>query len=378
MSKKKKILSSIFLIGVTLVFSFVGGYFAAKQGFSVKTELSKEEVILRGAVFYLGMFAIFYFHIIVHEGGHLLFGLLTGYKFGFFRVGSLLFMKQDGRWKRKKLSVSGTGGQCLMIPPVMKEEKLPYRLYYYGGVIMNLLFSLLFLGLSFLNHHFLIKPLLVEGYVIGFLLAIFNGLPIGGGYIENDAISAGNLRNNKLAMKCFYGLLKINEGIMKGVRIKEVSEEYFISPAPEEVENGMIANMATLSIARLMDERRFDEAEERIDTYLSGEKIKMSFLRSAMIIERVYLHLIKGEKEEAEKLISPEVKKFLKRMKNHVSILRVEYSIALLKDGDRAKATSIEKRFEKIAKGHPFLGEIKLERELMELVRERAKEGVAS
>ena len=45
------------------------------------------------------------FHIIIHEGGHLIFGLLSGYSFVSFRVGSLTLIREDGKFKLKRFVI---------------------------------------------------------------------------------------------------------------------------------------------------------------------------------------------------------------------------------------------------------------------------------
>ncbi len=80
----------------------------------------------------LGMAAIMYLaiflQIILHEAGHLLFGLLTGYRFSSFRIGSFMWILQDGKIRFKRFSLAGTGGQCLLLPPPMVDGKMPYVL----------------------------------------------------------------------------------------------------------------------------------------------------------------------------------------------------------------------------------------------------------
>ena len=47
---------------------------------------------------FIGFLVWMYLHIIFHEGGHLLCGLMTGYTFVSFRVGSFMWEKQkDGK-----------------------------------------------------------------------------------------------------------------------------------------------------------------------------------------------------------------------------------------------------------------------------------------
>lgn len=63
----------------------------------------------------------FQMQVIVHEGGHLLFGLLCGYRFLSFRIGSLMLIKTGEGFRIRRFTLKGTGGQCLMIPPERKR-----------------------------------------------------------------------------------------------------------------------------------------------------------------------------------------------------------------------------------------------------------------
>ena len=62
---------------------------------------------------------------------------MSGYRFCSFRIGSVMLTRENGRYKIKKYSIAGTGGQCLMEPPGSVDGRLPYRLYNMGGAIMN-------------------------------------------------------------------------------------------------------------------------------------------------------------------------------------------------------------------------------------------------
>lgn len=88
--------------------------------------------------------------IIVHEAGHLVFGLISGYKFSSFRIFSFMWVKEDGKMRLKRLSIAGTGGQCLMSPPDMVDGRIPVVLYNLGGSLMNVIVSLVFFMLYFL------------------------------------------------------------------------------------------------------------------------------------------------------------------------------------------------------------------------------------
>ncbi|MCM1504914.1 MAG: hypothetical protein NC127_06940, partial [Muribaculum sp.] len=89
----------------------------------------------------------------VHEAGHLVCGLLSGYKFVSFRIFNLTFIKVNGKTKVKKFSVAGTGGQCLLTPPDLPLEQIPTIWYNAGGVLANISVLILVLPLFLLNLH---------------------------------------------------------------------------------------------------------------------------------------------------------------------------------------------------------------------------------
>ena len=52
-----------------------------------------------------------FINTIIHESGHLVAGLISGYKFSSFRILSTCFVKDGDKVKIKKLSIPGTAGQ---------------------------------------------------------------------------------------------------------------------------------------------------------------------------------------------------------------------------------------------------------------------------
>ena len=81
--------------------------------------------IISLALMLIGTYAAMLIQLIIHEAGHLIFGLMTGYRFSSFRIANLMWVKLDGRIQCRKLHIAGTCGQCLMIPPDLKDGKMP-------------------------------------------------------------------------------------------------------------------------------------------------------------------------------------------------------------------------------------------------------------
>ena len=138
--KKKSGRAAKFLV-MFLVFagSAAMGLFIAKFIIdSMGEDFGLGEYYLRLALYLFVIYAAYFLQIIIHEGGHLVFGLLTGYRFSSFRIGSVILTKDGGKFRIGSFSMAGTGGQCLLYPPEEKDGKTPYVLYNLGGVIMNL------------------------------------------------------------------------------------------------------------------------------------------------------------------------------------------------------------------------------------------------
>ena len=86
------------------------------------------------AIILVALFIAAYLQIILHEAGHLVCGLLSGYNFVSFCIGSFTIIKQDGKIRIKRFKLAGTGGQCHMSQPRdVALDEVPTMLYNAGG-----------------------------------------------------------------------------------------------------------------------------------------------------------------------------------------------------------------------------------------------------
>ena len=81
--------------------------------------------------------------IFIHEVGHLVFGLMTGYKFISFTILNIRVYKRDKKICVGKTRVAGAGGQCAMTPAFEENDNIPYFWYNAGGIIFNLITSII-------------------------------------------------------------------------------------------------------------------------------------------------------------------------------------------------------------------------------------------
>jgi hypothetical protein len=332
--------------------------------------------ILLFAMLMLSVYAVMLLQIIIHEGGHLVFGLATGYKFSSFRILSWMFVKEEGKLRIRRLSLAGTGGQCLMAPPDLKDGTIPFLLYNFGGAIMNLCSCLLFGGLSFLfppdsffNFFLLVLVLVGAGF------AFMNAFPLRLGQVDNDGANALSLLKSREAVRAFWIQMKANEQISRGVRLSDMPEEWFVLPEKEAMNNGITAYIGVLACSRLMDQKRFEEADAMMESLISGGEGIAGLHRGLMICDRIFLEVTgKNRPEALESLLTKEQKKFMKAMKTFPSVLRTEYALALLADKDKEKAEKVRKEFDRYAARYPYPSEIEAEREYMKLAEKCAGE----
>lgn len=316
-------------------------------------------------LFYAGLFL----QIIIHEAGHLVFGLLSGYKFSSFRIADFMWIKENGSIKFKRYSLAGTAGQCIMIPPDFKNGKIPVVLYNLGGSLMNTITAVIFLALyAILKNVSALSIVTVIFALVGLLCAITNGVPMRTGTIDNDGYNAFTLVQNKRALRAFWIQMKIAEQSAKGVRLKDMPDEWFVVPADEEMKNGSVAAIGVFACNRLLDEHRFDEARELSDHMLDTDSSMAGVHRCLLTCDRIFLELI-GENNGSvfEKLYNKKQKRFMQAMKNSVTVLRTEYAYALLAERDVTKAGNIKTQFEKRAKTYPYPVDIVSECELMDI-----------
>lgn len=371
---KKKIvwqqyIGNVFMILVGAVCGFVIAL--CFDEFTAETPLYQKILFCIGLL--LGMCAAFLFNVIIHEVGHLVFGLLSGYKFSSFRIASFMWLKEDKKIKFKRIKIAGTGGQCLMLPPDMKDGKLPIVLYNLGGSFVNVIVGiLLIIGYYFCSEVYFLSSLFRIFGAVSFIIAMMNGIPMRLGTIDNDGYNAFALSKNKEAVEAFSLQLKVVEQNSKGIRLKDMPAEWFTVPTDEAMKNSMVATRGVFVCNRLMDEEKFEEADLLMKHLLEIESGIVGLHRNLLVCDRMYVELIRGSRREViESMMTVEQTKFMNAMKSFPSVLRTQYTLALLADRDTVKAEKIMIEFEKVAKNYPYPQDIESERDLMRIAESK-------
>ena len=374
--KKKKTIGNILFSVINAVLGLCVGAVTALLSPAMKDIKDKAmgRYLLDIAGVLLLLLLAFFIQIIIHEAGHLVVGLMSGYRFSSFRILSYLLKMENGRPVIKRLKISGTAGQCIMIPPDLVDGKLPYRLYNLGGALMNLIASALFLIVSVLlrnagrGYSYLIILAMVGIYV-----ALTNAVPVNS-TVPNDGYNALFLGKDPNAVRSFWTQLKINQLSGEGVRVKDMPDEWFEVPEDADLSNYMVAYTAIARESRLMDKGEFGEARALIEKLL-GDEVSLPTLQTALLLnDKAFLDLLENGKDaDLSDLEKKETAAVLRQMKSFPSVLRTQYAEQMLKNSDDAKAQEILDAFEKVSQTYPSQADIETERDLIRAAKEKAE-----
>lgn len=277
-----------------------------------------------------------------HEAGHLVCGLISGYKFVSFRIFNLTFIKAGGKIRVKNFAIAGTGGQCLLAPPDLPIERIPVTLYNAGGVLVNILLLLIAIPLFFFNLSPYAAEMLSIFCMIDFFIILTNGIPMKIGGIANDAHNILHLRRDLLAKRGLLMQLRVNALVQEGVRPKDMPDEWFVVPEGINWKNPLEVSLPAVNAGRLLDEMKFEEAYNEF-SHLYGHRNEIIQLYvNEMACELAFCALVTGRTKEAEALLDQKLRQYIKTYAKVMSgKQRLLWAIALYLEGNHAKAGEI-------------------------------------
>ena len=303
--------------------------------------------------------------IILHEGGHFLFGSLHHFKFISFRILNWIWIRQaDGTIARKKYSLKGTLGQCLM--EAEKERSLSDDLWYnFGGALNNFLFSIAALLLSFRIHNANISFFLTLFALYGIYLGATNAIPLRREGINNDGDNAVECIQIPSAREALYKQLLVNKLLSQNQSITDLPDSFFSYNEEDARKSVLVTSVKVIRENKWMYQQKFAEAEKELDELLSGAYPMIDAQKYLLVCEKNYLRALR--KEEIPENTDKKFKSFLVSMKDNPAVLR--YQIALSRQkGNEEETGKILQHFEKAKKDYPYPSEIPFEEALIRLL----------
>lgn len=327
------------------------------------------ETLMAAGVAVITFFVSMVILIPLHEAGHLVCGLMSGYKFVSFRIFNFTIIKADGRIRVKRYGIAGTGGQCLLTPPDRSLEEIPVGWYNAGGVLANVIAVLLAIPILYGVEHPLAFEIVAIFMVSGGFLILMNGVPMKINGTANDGYNLFALRKNLVAKRAFVQALRANAMLQNGVRPKDMPEEWFVVPAAIGYKNQLQVSFPLMAASRLIDELRFDEALQQFESLYAHKQEIIGLYVKEIECELVFLRLVCGNPDGARELLDDSLRNYIKMYSKVMSSKeRIRCIMSLILENDRAKAEEIYNNLCARQGEYLLQGEVKSDLAVMEAI----------
>ncbi len=354
------------LIGGLFYVVFNGGSLSEYFGKLFAVDGSEMLQIIAFVLLWMAVSAVL--QIVIHEAGHLVAGLLTGYRFVSFRVFSLTLIRKDGHFQFRRFALGGTGGQCLMSPPDRPVAQIDTRWYNLGGVLANVLVATAALGAFILCDW----PMWAETWmlmlaIIGFLYALLNGLPLKIGGVGNDGHNLLHLEKSPVGKLLLCRMLSANALVQEGVQPKNLPVDFFEPYGPIDWSDGMQANWQMMVIARMENLHQWEEAYGLLAEAVEKKDSMLGLFWQEMACEMVFVCAVTGRLDEARQLYTPALQKYVKTyLTTQSSKQRIDFAATLALEGDRAAASQMLTTLKANRRKYLLQGEVDMDIELMD------------
>lgn len=301
----------------------------------------------------------FLLHILLHEGGHLVCSLLTGYRFLSFRISSWVLQKEESGLRLRRLPMRGTLGQCLLIPPPEGEEQ-PFVLYHLGGGLANLLAAgCAALWLAVWGY----QPFAVAMVVCGLYLGVANLIPTRS--MPNDGANIRDARRGPQWLDALQSQLRLNAFLATGGRIQDLTPEALALPAGLPPASNFAVPLVMMDYSRLQALGLLEEGFEVLQRLLLLREELCPYFARELDAEHCFCLCMTGQAEEAKKLYAQRLKKWLPA-DTGLDKMRVRYAYLLLAEKKGGEAEKVLQKALAAARNYPLPSVADSERRLLD------------
>lgn len=305
------------------------------------------DVLLAILLFYFSL----YVQVAIHEAGHVVGGLLTGYRFLSYRISHFHWQKVEGKIKLYRYSIVGTLGQALMIPPQPVDGKVPYMLYNLGGGMANLLTVPVFwwLGQLTTGLDLLWNCLILLG-ILGFVTQL---LPLGNQF-PNDGYNIQSIKNHPQGSLYFYAMMTINANMVRGGTFQEMDDDLFLEADSEHLSNPIIFHAVLNKTNRLLALGDYQTARDYLTSLNLEHQDLAQILRILSKVMLSYLDLLCDQTTSVS--FDKKERKLVEALSRYQPMfLLYLYAYHGLVTGDDEKSLKARADFEAMEKNYPFI-----------------------
>ena len=278
----------------------------------------------------------------LHEVGHLLFGLATGYKFSSIRIYKYALVKDDSGFHIKKFNIQGTGGQCIMtLPEDTNPTRVPFFWYNAGGVIVNvLLFAISIAVLSYCDLGMVADSFFIMLAITGAFIALINGIPLSFNGLCNDGRNILLLMRDKRSRHFFLRMMQVASELSRGKRLKDMPREWFEDiPVDSPKDYFLLTNRINYA-ALLEDLGRFDEARQVYEEINSFGKDLPGMIKLDIGADHILMELLTTARHDIVDTIYDKSQQAYINSSYKFSPIKAvaQYALALHHDNDPVRA----------------------------------------
>ena len=361
---------------ITLLLSiFLGamiGYVAGKAMSHAARE-NKTPILVIAISLAVGIYIVHYVHMVIHELGHLVAGLLSGYGFISYRIGSFIWVKEEGNIHLKRYALPGTAGEVVMMPPAKKKGAYPYLLYSYGGVIGNFFVATLAMVLFLLvrPNHVLVVMFLVLFALIGFFMGLYNVLPLQFTGTPTDGSTVRAMIEEDINRDAFYSYMSCLGLLSQGKAWQDIPRSVFFLGNDVDYSNPLCSSLMLHQIQYYYDQLDFKMANKlslKLGTYYSN---LMPSLKLELIGERMFLELVgQNRREVVEAYYTRSLKNYLTSSQYSLAHKRICMAYEVLYEHDKERAYEIYNEAIALAEQAPYKGDVFAEIRMLNYIRD--------
>ena len=309
-----------------------------------------------------------------HELGHVIVGLICGFRFNSMRVGFLQIYRDEGKLRitARKLPES-LAGATEMLPK--NADKLHQK--FLAVVCGGLLFSFLFLvGAELVLDFYAVIPFAVYALVCtslpyAFHLFFYNVLPFNDENLDTDGAMLKGLIKKEPSYLTAVNILAIEAYLYQGLTPAEIDKDlYFGAPQlPEDDLNFIL--LTDYRLAYYIDAGDTENAEKACKRLESILDYVPQFYRNDMMADVLFCKCCRGDSDGA-KAMYPHLRLYLKG-EGTLSAHRIHAAYELYVNADKTAALRELNAAEQKAENYYIKGIGKYERKLINVIRNGIK-----
>ncbi|GKU27637.1 M50 family metallopeptidase [Clostridium folliculivorans] len=213
-------------VGVALAFIFV-----KRQSIKVLNLPTENVKPHHWIVVIILFFLVFYIHLAFHELGHLIAGTLVRFKLFSYKIGPFGWYRENDEIRYGTERNLGYGSRCSMLPTSTDEIYSKLAIYSLGGIIVNVILSVVFfLGSLYIapkENNFLLSAFFILGWGVGIFTVLINIVPFSNKGFKTDGLLALSVIRKSSDDMAQLSTVLVSNQLMAGIRPRDINPSFF-------------------------------------------------------------------------------------------------------------------------------------------------------